>query len=500
MKKKILFIVFILFTRFPLYINSASPLLMMESINAKGYALSLAEAAEKGELSSLAVNPGGLAYLKGVSFGFFMLPLVEDMNIISLSCGVPLLFSNRFYGVAAIDYSSLSCEPIPNYDEFGQELPDLKVGDTLLNIAYAYPFSHAISAGLGLKYNNTFLGIYDSSGYAFDIGLLASLNTPSLTPASDDNNLMLGMAIQNLGSSRDYAGNLSSIPVKLRLAGYYIFYNRKKFDSSFRLEFNKTANHNSKINSGIEFGFIKIIKLRIGYQLAGHSVYSLTGGAGIEFNMQSLGLHLDYALVPLARNTINQAFSLQVRIGDIGRNRESSHEEPVPAPEEKEPEKEIKAAITNDIEKPLITVTEFTETTSIIVTNQTFLLFGQIRDNNALKSVLINNEEKTLLEKNFYEINEVISLSEGDNPITIIAEDLNNNKAEANYIVIFKKPVPAMPAVETNLQMQEMLPEEQSQTNLENEIMKEIEGIDNLDAETNNVEEEIMPGRENLEE
>jgi len=304
-------------------ITQAGPLLLVDSFNARSYSIAQADVSTTADIDSILVNPAGLAGLKSVSASIFYLPWFEDMNIFSLSAGYPLLIKGQFYGTAGLSFASFSVPPFPNYaseEEGGERLPqDLDANDIMVNLGYGYPLLKNIDIGINMKYVKTKLGYTESTSgaLAFDIGLLSKMTVPCISSKNPDNNLSMGLALQNLGVPQKYISKPSSLDYKIRVGAGYLFYTQEKADSSFLLEFNKTMNQDIKVSSAIEMGLINMFKIRIGYKAAGNSAIGFTAGGGIHYYLSGYYIYFDYSIIPLGDLGTHHAFSLKVKFSDM---------------------------------------------------------------------------------------------------------------------------------------------------------------------------------------
>jgi tetratricopeptide (TPR) repeat protein len=76
----------------------------------------------------------------------------------------------------------------------------------------------------------------------------------------------------------------------------------------------------------------------------------------------------------------------------------------------------------------------------IIVPYEKYYLDGIIKDRSKIRSVTINGEEILQRPSIFFPLNYMVELTEGDNPIEIVATDIHGNRSKKNLVITRKTP------------------------------------------------------------
>jgi hypothetical protein len=150
--------------------------------------------------------------------------------------------------------------------------------------------------GISAMYLYEKLFIYESSGYAFNAGVRYSVN----------DNIRLGLAAGNLGSSSAMISQKITLPAFLRAGGSYT----GRLDDNLAVTgFAGVVTFKSggiSPSVGAELNYQNLLQLRAGYA-SGNDLTGVSFGAGIHYGF----LRLDYSYVPMKLDFGNsQTFTL----------------------------------------------------------------------------------------------------------------------------------------------------------------------------------------------
>jgi len=296
---------------------TTGPLLLFNAYNARSYGLSESGVTFKGDLNAITINPACLSSLDNTTITVFYLPWYENMTLFSMGLGFPLHIRDKLYGSVSLNLSSFSTGPFPNYDEFGNELPNLESNDLLITMAYGYPLPMQFDVGINFKYFNTKLGDKKSKSVAIDIGILKCFNVPGIRFKDIDHNLDIGVSVQNIGFSQEYIKEKSPLPFKIRAGANYLFYAHNKINTSLITELIQARGYQTKLCVGTEIFLLNYYNLRIGYKLIGDVLHKYSYGIGIYENRKGYNLIIDYSYIPLIEVGAQHAFSVKLEFKSI---------------------------------------------------------------------------------------------------------------------------------------------------------------------------------------
>ncbi len=264
-------------------------------------------------------NPAGLSWVVGggeAIFNHAAWLADTDYNFAAASVNVPGFGS---LGVQVISFSTpeQDVRTIQNPEGTGQKWSGNFIA---LGITYARHLTDKFSIGFTGKFIQEKIFNASSRGAAFDIGIL--YRTPI-------NNLTLGASITNFGSKmrldgRDLffnedppttpQGGVSEVPAKYRTEAFDLpsnlriglaWHAMQTENSSVIISVDGTQpNDNTEyINSGIEWGILNTIFLRVGYKswLKENSEEGITFGAGIKYDAVGTNLKFDFGWADYGR-------------------------------------------------------------------------------------------------------------------------------------------------------------------------------------------------------
>lgn len=246
----------------------------------------------EGDVDAMTINPAGLASMKNIEVTLSYLSLFDEAGLFAITGGIQLPGN---LGVAAVNVTTLSIKDIPNYDGAGNLLPNLNASDLLVTLGYGKEFNllRPFNAGANIKIYSTKLGEANSSAFAVDLGLQTKFSIPMLSDQIADN-LIIGAAVQNLGTGEKFVTETSDLPAKLNIGVNYMLYNSNNIDGAVLIEVDKTSELDAAPAIGAEIGLYKIVKLRVGYRLSNTTVGDFSFGVSAGINM----IAVEYAMIP----------------------------------------------------------------------------------------------------------------------------------------------------------------------------------------------------------
>ncbi len=284
------------------------PALMMDSYGAREIALGDTFTGIANDINTITVNPAGLATLDSLEGNVMFMSYPMGMSFFHLAGGMPLA-----PGYVATSLTFFSLSEFEELDMFGNLTGEkLSAGDTLINAGYALKLGK-VNTGINVKLLNARLAEQGSTAMAFDIGVLYKMSVPNGGTEKIIDNLGIGLAIQNMGSSLNYGNQDISLPVNFRIgAGYYLFKN-EYHGINTGLDINFPNDSGMIMSIGMEYSFNEMIFGRLGYKLTGRDVDYLSVGIGGKYNFAGKSGSFDYSLVPLSDLGTIHAISVGIK-------------------------------------------------------------------------------------------------------------------------------------------------------------------------------------------
>ena len=227
-------------------------------------------------------NPAGLNQLAGGSVALMHAAWFEEISYDWFSFAEPI--SNA--GVIGVGVQYLSYGSIQRLDDTGLETGSFSPADTAVTISYANAV-FGMPVGASIKYISSTI-VNTATAYAADLGLLYGFL---------GDKLMIGAAVQNIGSSMQYIDEASPLPMNIRAGvAYHIVENW-----CAALDFSAPIDNNPSFGAGTEY----VLRVNPALSLAGRAGYNtrntetggvngITAGLGVEY----MNFNVDYAFVP----------------------------------------------------------------------------------------------------------------------------------------------------------------------------------------------------------
>jgi len=281
-------------------------------VGARGIATGGAFIANLTGLESLFYNPAGLDVVPRTEAMFSYVSHLADINISYFAIGTSL----GDFGSIAFDLKSFNFGDIPITTV---QMPD-GTGQTYsptfltFGISYSKVLTDRISIGTNFKFINESIQNTSASGFAVDAGVQYSFSP----------GFMMGVTVKNIGTDMQFSGE--DLRTRTGIPGstpgstdgtYEIVAETFQIPSFFELALTYDVNINEQntillasafvannayedvVNFGLEYGFTNTFFVRGGYNLllqnTSDSIYGLTLGAGIDYNVGEFGLIFDYA-------------------------------------------------------------------------------------------------------------------------------------------------------------------------------------------------------------
>ncbi len=339
--KKILLIVLITLTTTPLWAGDparkgttgAEELLI--PVGARGIATGGAMLATLTGLESIYYNPAGLDLSDQTEAMFSYMNYIADINVSYFAASANL----GDLGSVALSFKTFDFGNIPITTEDFPDGTGSTYSPAFLTVGFTYSkiITDRVSVGTNIKLITESIQDTKASGVAIDFGVQYRFNSK----------FYLGASLKNIGSNMVYSG--SELQSNTSIPGtdpgtsggvYEAVSEEFQIPSYFELslgynhDFNEqndivlggtfTANNSleDKMNFGLEYGFMKTLYLRGGYNMligasSNQSIFGFTAGAGVNYEIgNGVGVAFDYAFrdvkdFPTANHIFTVKLSLQ---------------------------------------------------------------------------------------------------------------------------------------------------------------------------------------------
>ena len=267
--------------------------------SARSLSLASSNDALTNEPTAIFTNPAGLASTeneRGIGLDFMLTHR-------TYFAGTTIdMFGSRFEGGGLSFGTSILYSRVPDIpvrEVAGDAESTFDAGDFAFAFGMAHHFG-SFDVGVSALYLYEKLFVYQSTGYAFNLGMDYYL----------DENFKLGLSAGNLGSSSAMISDRIALPEFVRVGGSY----SRTIDDNFSLvgylDLSTFKSGGITPSVGADLNYQKFLDLRAGYA-SGTSVADLsTGfsfGAGVSYSF----LRLDYSYIPLKLDFGNsQTFTL----------------------------------------------------------------------------------------------------------------------------------------------------------------------------------------------
>lgn len=301
-------------------------------VGAEAAALGGARVAGVNDLSALHWNPAGLSHIGQSSFYGTYTSLYADIQHGFVAYGTKIGNSD-YFGVSITYLNSGEMEVTTlEYPEGSGEF--FTVSDLAVGISYSRMLTDRLSVGGTVKFINETIWRESASTFGFDIGSQFDTGIKGV---------QLGMSITNFSSKfkfdgpdlnidvdtdPNYDGNPDtearlnteewSLPLVFRLGIMLDLLGPESeimLNPSHRLTFSFDANdpldHFLRFNTGLEYSFREMLALRMGYHI-NYDQAGFSAGVGLDLDLNSLPLNIDYAIVNYGVLGVVNQISIQI--------------------------------------------------------------------------------------------------------------------------------------------------------------------------------------------
>jgi hypothetical protein len=254
-------------------------------------------------------NPASLAFVKRFQITAGYLAWFQQTSVMNalISVQVPKMFS---LGVLVQSFSSA---PFDNFDSEGSVLKDLTAGDLVMGLTLARTFGW-FSAGVSAKALSTRLAELPSvPGFAADLGCQARFTVPVISGPRCLENLVLGLAVGNLGPGQTFVSSSSRLPMKFQGGVEWKMVRSREVGLRVITEAAYGTLESFRTSLSCETELFSLVKIRIGYKLFNKGFGNLAIGAGIAKTMTPSRFAVDYALVPSLEFGFAHAIGLSIQ-------------------------------------------------------------------------------------------------------------------------------------------------------------------------------------------
>ena len=237
--------------------------------------------AESGSIGSAGINPANLFRTTGGEILLSHSSWIQDVQTEYFSAGYTMSF-----GTVGVSLLSSSIPNIEIRDNPGQALGTFSARSAYLQASYATSIDSTVRIGVSGKFLYDKLYVEESSGYAFDVGMLYESPIPGL---------LAGLSASNVGSMGQFVNQRSDLPVQVRMGIAYRFA-VEQFDVLVASQFTREGKQqNNSAHLGLELNYRQKLALRIGYQ-TGYEARSMSAGFGLQYEW----ITFDYAYIPFS--------------------------------------------------------------------------------------------------------------------------------------------------------------------------------------------------------
>lgn len=235
------------------------------------------------DYNSIQWNPAGLSFLEKGQVAFIRTNWLADTNFNALTFAYPFNF-----GTLALNYTSLNYGSIDGYDEFGVSTGSFTPTDTAITLSYSREISKGFGLGINLKQISSKIESESASTQAFDLGLLYTLEISG-------NPFKLGFSILNMGGEMKFIEEGDPLPTNYLFGFSYLVFDNDQHSVLGAIDLSKPRDNDFRANLGVEYGFRKMLFVRVGYLAAGYDIQGLTAGLGFHYPLGNKEFGFDYA-------------------------------------------------------------------------------------------------------------------------------------------------------------------------------------------------------------
>ncbi len=260
------------------------------SIRAAG--MGSAYAAVDSDIGAVYWNPAGLASIKVRQASFLHMKWFEDTNMEYLNGILPVM-----NGVLSGGIIYLGHDNIHGYDKDANPSGDFSANDLCLIASYARGLLDEWYGGINVKIIKQRLEEEKATGIALDMGVIYP-----------QENMNIGVCLQNLGSKIKLIQHSNSLPLNLKAGVSY--YTAK--NCLLTGDINLPVDNKINIALGAEYVYQDMLAGRIGYRSGPSNIGSgISAGVGIKWR----DMGFDYAYIPYGKLGDTHQIGVCLRFG-----------------------------------------------------------------------------------------------------------------------------------------------------------------------------------------
>jgi len=285
-------------------------------VGGRTFGMSGADIANTSSVDAIYWNPAGLGNIEASGAGFFSSSkIIADINVnyfsVALSAGK---IGNIGISLKSFDFGDIPITTVEDMD--GDGGATYSPTFSTIGLSYARHLSDKINVGITGKVIYESIPRAEATSLAFDVGI-------QYQNLMDIENLAIGLVVQNVGQNMEYGGSgllteanegdtfdnffgrsasSDQLPTSLKMGMSY-----KVGPVLAAVSYLANNNQRDELLLGGEFNLANILYLRGGYSYAiedpdnegiGETAYSLTGGAGLRYDLGNFKLIVDYVYRP----------------------------------------------------------------------------------------------------------------------------------------------------------------------------------------------------------
>lgn len=253
------------------------------TVGARDAALAGASTSLTNDVTSMFVNPGGLAFVDRPQLFASRTRWLAGSRLDAAAVGMPL---GSFVVAAHVLRFG-----IEEFEETTVQQPEgtgraVNAGDVTVGLAAARRFTDRLTIGLQLRYIRETLDDESFGNILFDVGAVYYTGF---------HNLRLAFALQHFGPDMTVAEVKFRTPLLFRVSAGEDFLLLDDHRLTSAIDLVHPTDNLEQVNLGIEYEFLKVLSLRAGYRL-GPERGKVAFGAGVAPpEIGPVGVRLDYA-------------------------------------------------------------------------------------------------------------------------------------------------------------------------------------------------------------
>jgi hypothetical protein len=283
MMKKICLILFLTMSSNSLFAqgSSTSSSQLKIPLDARSAALSEANVADAGKVSSWLINPSNLYSSGSLTIALTHAQWIQDIQSEFLAAQIPMSI-----GTVGIAVSTNSVPGIEVRDIPGPAIGTFSARFATMQVGFATNALQSLSFGVSAKYLYEKLYTDEATGFGVDVGMLYR------TPITG---LQAAISVTNAGSLEQFRRERSDLPTFLRGGATYSFgLDDLNFSASAAFTDNLIYTETHVLGS-LETTYNNRVSVRLGYA-SGYDSRGLTAGLGLRYEF----LQFNYAFIPFS--------------------------------------------------------------------------------------------------------------------------------------------------------------------------------------------------------